>query len=95
MGMGRVTDAEEAIVYYRDDANRPTLEKAQWVLDEIGLHRLQPVFEQIPGSRKNSSLLSAKISMIKPLVLNPFFLPILVLASTVSEAQDRTAAMNY
>ena len=42
MGMGRQSSAEDAIVYYRDDANRPTLEKASWVLDEIGLHQLQP-----------------------------------------------------
>lgn len=42
MGMGREVSADDAILYYRDDANRPTLEKARWVLDEIGLHQLQP-----------------------------------------------------
>lgn len=42
MGMGRETSADEAIVYFRDDANRPTQDKARWVLDEIGLHQLQP-----------------------------------------------------
>lgn len=47
MGMGRVTEADEAIVYYRDGANRPTEEKARWVLDEIGLHQLQPESETI------------------------------------------------
>lgn len=47
MGMGRVTNAENAIVYFRDDANRPTQEKARWVLDEIGLHQLQPSREPI------------------------------------------------
>lgn len=46
MGMGRTTAAEDAIVYYREDANRPTMEKARWVLDEIGLHQLQPADQQ-------------------------------------------------
>lgn len=50
MGMGRVTSADDAIVYYRDDANRPTLDKARWVLDEIGLHQLQPTNDQIRDS---------------------------------------------
>ena len=42
MGMGRSTPAEDAIVFHRNDANRPTAKKARWVLDEIGLHQLQP-----------------------------------------------------
>jgi len=47
MGMGRVSDAQDAIIYYRDDANRPTEEKARWVLDEIGLHQLGPSQEGV------------------------------------------------
>jgi ABC-type nitrate/sulfonate/bicarbonate transport system substrate-binding protein len=42
MGMGRSTPADQAIVFYDNDANRPTAAKARWVLDEIGLHQLQP-----------------------------------------------------
>lgn len=43
MGMGRSTPAEHAIVFHRNQANRPTAEKARWVLNEIGLHQLQPI----------------------------------------------------
>lgn len=42
MGKKRQTEAEEAIIFHRDDANRPSAEKARWVLEEIGLHHLQP-----------------------------------------------------
>jgi len=42
MGKSREVPADEAIIFYREDANRPTVEKAKWVLEEIGLHHLQP-----------------------------------------------------
>ena len=42
MGNNRTCDSREAIIFYDDDANRPTEEKARWVLDEIGLNHLQP-----------------------------------------------------
>ncbi len=42
MGNGREVSAGNAIVFHRDEANRPTEKKARWVLDEIGLHQLQP-----------------------------------------------------
>jgi ABC-type nitrate/sulfonate/bicarbonate transport system substrate-binding protein len=42
MGKDRYVPAEDAIVFHRNDANRPTKAKARWVLDEIGLHQLQP-----------------------------------------------------
>lgn len=42
MGKGRQVSADNAIIFYRDEANRPTAGKARWVLDEIGLHQLQP-----------------------------------------------------
>ena len=41
MGTGRECPADDAIVYFKADANRPSKEKARWVLDEIGLHQLQ------------------------------------------------------
>lgn len=42
MGKGRSVSAEDAIIFFRNEANRPTGAKARWVLDEIGLHHLQP-----------------------------------------------------
>lgn len=42
MGKDRHVPANDAIVFHRNDANRPTEAKARWVLDEIGLHQLQP-----------------------------------------------------
>ncbi len=42
MGKNRTCAADEAILFYRGEANRPTAEKARWVLDEIGLNHLQP-----------------------------------------------------
>ena len=42
MGKDRECPADDAIVYFRDDANRPSLDKARWVLDEIGMLHLQP-----------------------------------------------------
>lgn len=44
MGMGRHTTATEAIVFHNNDANRPSLQKAAWVLDEIVLHKIKPDF---------------------------------------------------
>lgn len=41
MGMERQVSSDEAIVFHRHDANRPTLQKAAWVLDELFLHKLQ------------------------------------------------------
>lgn len=54
MGMNRQTSSEEAIVFHRLDANRPSLQKAKWVLDEMFLHKLQaqqlrPSKEEILG----------------------------------------------
>lgn len=42
MGMNRETSARDAIIFHRDDANRPTLQKAAWVLDAIQMHNLLP-----------------------------------------------------
>ena len=42
MGMGNQSPADEAIVFHRNDANRPTLQKAAWVMNEIALHKIQP-----------------------------------------------------
>lgn len=42
MGMNRETPARDAIIFHRDDANRPTLQKAAWVLDAIQMHNLLP-----------------------------------------------------
>lgn len=41
LGKGRVTDARDAIIFHRNGANRPSLSKAQWVLDAIEQHGLQ------------------------------------------------------
>ncbi len=41
MGMKQHVPADEAIVFHRHDANRPTLQKAAWVMDEIALHKIQ------------------------------------------------------
>jgi len=46
MGMGETTSATDAIVFHRYDVNRPTAQKAAWVLDEIALHKLQPEFQR-------------------------------------------------
>ncbi|AHF89342.1 nitrate ABC transporter ATP-binding protein [Opitutaceae bacterium TAV5] len=40
MGMDQETPATNAIVFHRNDANRPTVAKARWVLHEIHTHRL-------------------------------------------------------
>lgn len=42
MGMGNQTPADDAIVFHRHEANRPTLQKAAWVMNEIALHKIQP-----------------------------------------------------
>ncbi len=42
LGCGRRTNASRAIVFHDLDANRPTLEKARWVLGEIEHHGLVP-----------------------------------------------------
>lgn len=44
MGMGRLTSASEAIIFHRNDANRPSLQKAAWVLDEISMHKIKSDF---------------------------------------------------
>ena len=41
MGMNREVSSEDAIVFHRYEANRPSLQKAKWVLDEMFLHKLQ------------------------------------------------------
>ncbi len=46
MGMGNQTPADDAIVFHRNDANRPTLQKAAWVMNEISLHKIQPKFSK-------------------------------------------------
>lgn len=42
MGMGRETSATNAIVFHRDDANRPSLQKAAWIADEMEMLKLHP-----------------------------------------------------
>lgn len=42
MGKNRSVSADSAIVFHRRDANRPTLQKAAWIMDEIALHKIQP-----------------------------------------------------
>ncbi len=44
MGMNHQVSADEAIVFHRNDTNRPTLQKAAWVMNEIALHKIQPEF---------------------------------------------------
>lgn len=41
-GHGVETAADNAIIFHRNDAGRPTPEKAQWVIDEIIAHDLGP-----------------------------------------------------
>ena len=43
-GKGSSIDASDAIVFHHGDANRPTLQKASWILDQIDMHKL-------PGSQ--------------------------------------------
>lgn len=48
MGMGESTPADDAVLFHRNEVNRPTMQKAAWVLDEIALHKLMPTFEKPP-----------------------------------------------
>lgn len=41
MGKDRSVPADDAILFYREDANRPSVGKAEWVLNEISLHDLE------------------------------------------------------
>ncbi len=43
MGRKRQTPANSAIVFHRDEANRPTLQKAAWVMNEIKRHKIGPL----------------------------------------------------
>lgn len=40
LGQDRTANADEAIIFSRNDAGRPTLEKATWILDQIRKHKL-------------------------------------------------------
>ncbi len=42
MGDNRTTDANSAIVFHRNDASRPSIAKARWVMDAIRRHGLAP-----------------------------------------------------
>ncbi|TVP78558.1 MAG: nitrate ABC transporter ATP-binding protein [Puniceicoccaceae bacterium] len=49
MGKNRLCPSEEAIIFYGAEANRPSAEKARWVLDEIGLNHLEPDRGEVEG----------------------------------------------
>ena len=44
MGMGNQVPARDSIVFHRNEANRPSLQKAAWVMNEIAIHKIQPEF---------------------------------------------------
>ncbi len=55
LGNGQDRDARDAIVFNRNDANRPSLQKAAWVLDQISIHKLVPNMKR-PSKNKLQSL---------------------------------------